>query len=238
MGGLLGKIGGDELGSAWSTTLRPLLLYLDPYVAASTDRSTIKIDDLQYGAKPLSLYLLAESSDTLATMFQVYRVTLDVLFATLMRHKPHTFTQRLLFNANELPSYGYMPSLNKNAAIMRKYGVKGFFAAQDLKQLEDIYGPEPDIWSNTDCKIFHATGNDRTAKRVTEGYLGKETVEYLVASEQGRGRRSVSPHRVGRLLLTPEEFGQLDPAQLVVILRGHRPIRMEKYGYDHRKAVA
>ena len=31
MSGLLGKIGsGDELGSAWSTTLRPLLLYLDP----------------------------------------------------------------------------------------------------------------------------------------------------------------------------------------------------------------
>ena len=76
MSGLLGKIGGgDELGSAWSTTLRPLLLYLDPYVAASTDRSTITFDALQYGTQPLSLYLLAESSDTLATMFQVYRVT-------------------------------------------------------------------------------------------------------------------------------------------------------------------
>jgi type IV secretion system protein VirD4 len=239
MSGLLGKIGGgEELGSAWSTTLRPLLLYLDPYVAASTDRSTIKIDDLQYGAHPLSLYLLAESSDTLATMFQVYRVTLDVLFACLMRHKPHTFAQRLLFNANELPSYGYMQGLNKNAATMRKYGMKGFFVAQDLKQLEDVYGPEPDIWSNTDCKIFHATGNDRTAKRVTEGYLGKETVEYLVESRQGRGRRSVSPHRVGRQLLTPEEFGQLDPSRLVVVLRGQRPMRMEKYGYDRRLAVA
>ena len=58
MSGLLGKMGnGDELGSAWSTTLRPLLLYLDPYVAASTDRSAIRIDDLQYGARPPSLYL-------------------------------------------------------------------------------------------------------------------------------------------------------------------------------------
>ena len=239
MSGLLGKIGGgDELGSAWSTTLRPLLLYLDPHVAASTDRSTIKIDDLQYGAQPLSLYLLAESSETLATMFQVYRVTLDVLFACLMRHKPHTFRQRLLFNANELPSYGYMQGLNKNAATMRKYGIKGFFVAQDLKQLEDVYGPEPDIWSNTDCKIFHATGNDRTAKRVTEGYLGKETIEYLVESRQGRRGRSVSPHRVGRPLLTTDELGQLDPSQLVVLLRGHRPIQLGKYGYDHRLAMA
>ena len=115
---------------------------------------------------------------------------------------------------------------------------RGFFVAQDLKQLEDVYGPEPDIWSNTDCKIFHATGNDRTAKRVTEGYLGKETIEYLVESRQGRGRRSVSPHRVGRPLLTTDEFGQLDPSQLVVLLRGQRPIRMEKYGYDRHYTAA
>ena len=41
MSGVLHNIGsGDELGSAWSTTIRPLLLYLDPHVAASTDRST------------------------------------------------------------------------------------------------------------------------------------------------------------------------------------------------------
>ena len=155
-----------------------------------------------------------------------------------MRHKPYTFGHRLLFVANELPSYGYMQAINKNASVMRKYGIKGFFVAQDLKQLEDVYGPEPDLWSNTDCKIFHATGNDRTARRVTEGYLGKETVEYLVESRQGRRGRSVSPHRTGRQLLTTDEFGQLNPSQLVVLQRGQRPIRMEKYGYDHRFAVA
>jgi len=239
MSGVLQNIGsGDELGSAWSTTIRPLLLYLDPHVAASTDRSTINLDDLQYGTAPLSLYLLAESSDTLARMFQVYRVVLDVIFAVLMRHKPYTAVHRLLFNANELPSYGYMQVINKNASVMRKYGIKGLFVAQDLKQLEDVYGQEPELWSNTDCKIFHATGNDRTAKRVTEGYLGKETIEYLVESRQGRGRRSVAPHRVGRPLLTPDEFGQLHPWQLLVLLRGQRPTLMEKYGYDRQYTAA
>lgn len=238
MSGVLTNIGsGDELGSAWSTMLRPLLLYLDPHVAASTNRSTMSLDDLQYGAQPVSLYLLAESSSTLADMYQVYRVILDVTFACLMRHKPNTFMHRLLFVANELPSYGYMQAINKNASVMRKYGIKGLFVAQDLKQLEDVYGQEPELWSNTDCKIFHATGNDRTAKRVTEGYLGKETVEYLVESQQGRGR-SVSPHRVGRPLLTTDELGQLDSSQLLVLLRGQRPMRMQKYGYDRRYVAA
>jgi type IV secretion system protein VirD4 len=239
MSGVLGNLGsGDELGSAWSTTLRPLLLYLDPQVAASTDTSTLDVHDLQYGTGPLSLYLLAESSSTLADMYQVYRVILDVTFAGLMRHKPHTFGQRLLFVANELPSYGYMQAINKNASVMRKYGIKGLFVAQDLKQLEDVYGQEPELWSNTDCKIIHATGNDRTAKRVSEGYLGKETVEYLAASTQGRGRRSLSAHRVGRPLLTPDEMGQLDPAYLLVLLRGQRPMQLEKYGYDRHYQAA
>ena len=53
------------------------------------------------GQKPCR-YLLAESSATLATMYQVYRVILDVTFARLMRHKPYTFGHRLLFVATLL----------------------------------------------------------------------------------------------------------------------------------------
>jgi type IV secretion system protein VirD4 len=236
---MLSNIGsGDELGSAWSTTLRPLSLYVSPLVAASTDRSTINLEDLQYGKKPLSLYLMAPSPRALGRLYPVYRVVLDVLFARLMEHKTGTADHRLLFVANELPTYGYMHTVNKGAADMGGYGIKGFFIAQDLKQLEDVYGQEPDIWSNTDCKIFHATGNDRTAKRLSEGYLGKQTVEYLVESRQGRGRRSVAPHRVGRQLLTPDEVGQLESGHLIVQLRGRKPILMEKYGYDRHYSAA
>jgi type IV secretion system protein VirD4 len=242
MSGLLGNLGsgGDEQGSAWSTTMRPLLLYLDPYVALSTDTSTIRLDDLQYGRQALSLYLLAESSHTLAQMYQVYRVILDTTFAVLMRHKPETYAHRLLVVANELPSYGYMQAINKNSSVQRKYGIKGFYIAQDLKQLEDIYGPEPELWANTKCKLFHATGNDRTAKRLSDGYLGTQTVEYLVASHQGRGRRTVTPHRTGRALLTAVEVGELAPEKVIVHLGGdgHKPFLMEKYGYDRSYGAA
>jgi type IV secretion system protein VirD4 len=240
MSGLLGNLGsgGEEQGSAWSTTMRPLLLYVDAQVAASTDTSTLRLDDLQYGPQVLSLYLLAESSQTLAQMYQVYRVILDVTFAVLMRHKPETYAHRVLFVANELPSYGYMQAINKNSSVQRKYGIKGFYIAQDLKQLEDVYGQEPELWANTKCKLFHATGNDRTARRISEGYLGKQTVEYLVESQHGRGQRSVTPHRTGRELLTAVEVGQLPPEKVIVQLGEHKPFLMDKYGYDRRLAMA
>ena len=58
----LSNITGDrELSSVWSTAIRPLVLYNDPLIARSTDTSTFALEDLQYGAAPLSLYLVAPS---------------------------------------------------------------------------------------------------------------------------------------------------------------------------------
>lgn len=239
MSRLVSNIGSDEeMGSVWSTTLRPLMLYLDPYVAASTDTSTVELDDLQYGPTSLALYLLAPSPRALTRLHPIYRVIVEVAMARLMEHKPGTYRQRLLVSANELPSYGYIHAINKGAADMGSYGIKGWFIAQDLKQLDDIYGEDSDLWTNTECKLFHTPANDKAAKRISDNFLGKETVEYLVASQQGRGRQTLTPHRVGRPLMTTEEVGQLDPAQLIVVLRGQRPMLMQKYGYDRRFLAA
>ena len=41
--------GERELGSVWSTAIRPLILYNDPLIAASMDTSTLNLHDLQYG---------------------------------------------------------------------------------------------------------------------------------------------------------------------------------------------
>jgi type IV secretion system protein VirD4 len=230
---------GEELGSVSTTTIRPLLLYADPYVAASTERSTIDIEDLQYGPCPLSLYLLAPSPRAVSRLYPIYRVILDVVFARLMEHKPQSYTHRLLFVGNELPTYGYSQSLNKGAADMRDYGMKGFFIAQDIHQLDETYGSESDIWSNTACKLFHAPANDKSAERISRNFLGDQTVEYLVASDQGRGRRTVTPHRTGRKLLTTDEVAGLKPSQLIGRVAGcEHPILFDKFGYDPRLAGA
>jgi type IV secretion system protein VirD4 len=156
-----------------------------------------------------------------------------------MEHKPQSYTHRLLFVGNELPTYGYSQSLNKGAADMRDYGMKGFFIAQDIHQLDETYGSESDIWSNTACKLFHAPANDKSAERISRNFLGDQTVEYLVASDQGRGRRTVTPHRTGRKLLTTDEVAGLKPSQLIGRVAGcEHPILFDKFGYDPRLAGA
>ena len=228
------NITGDrELSSVWSTVVRPLSLYADPLIAASTDTSTLRLEDLQHGTQPLSLYLLAPSTRSLERLHPVYRVIVDVAMERLMDRAVTAYKHRLLVCADELPAYGYMHALNKGAGDMAGYGIKGFYVAQDLDQFEGTYGETNTIWGNTDTKLFHAPANEQTAERISRSLLGPATVSSPVASRQGFfGQSSVSFQVVERPLLTPDEVQSLDPALLLVRRTGAKPMRLAKLGYN------
>ena len=231
------NITGDrELSSIWSTAIRPLSLYADPLIAASTDMSTLALDDLQRGPQPLSLYLLASSTRDLERLHPVYRVVVDVAMHRLMDRPVTAQVRRLLVCADELPAYGYMHSLNLGAGDMAGYAIKGLYVAQDLDQFEEVYGAKNTIWGNTDTKIFHAPANDRTAERISRYLLGAATVESPIASRQGfLGPGSVSYQVVERPLLTADEVQSLAPDHVLVRRTGAKPMRLAKLGYDPTK---
>jgi type IV secretion system protein VirD4 len=234
----IANISGDrELGSIWSTAIRPLILYNDPYVARATDTSTLNLRDLQHGPVPLSLYLLAPSpADVSTRLYPVYRVVIETAMRVLMERKgqaqPEDYQHRLLLCLDELPIYGYIPTLDGQVATIAGYGMKGFFIAQDLPMFEHTYGEENVIWGNTDLKLFHAPANDLTAKRISENFLGRMTVEMPVIS-QGRGGRTVSLQHTSRALLTPDEVQDLDPSLGIARLSGEglKPFLFRKMGY-------
>jgi type IV secretion system protein VirD4 len=231
-------ISGDrELGSIWSTAIRPLILYNSPYVAASTETSTLDLRDLQFGPEPVSLYLMAPSPAAVKRLYPVYRVIVDVALTQLLERvghgKPEDYTHRLLLALDEFPTYGFIPTIDAEVATMAGYGIKGWFLAQDIPQLDETYGEDAPIWGNTDCKIFHSPANDTTARRISENFLGEQTVEYAVVS-QSKGGGTMTPHRVSRALLTPDEVQMLPPHQGLAHLsgRGLRPFLFEKVGFD------
>ncbi len=233
------NISGDrELSSVWTTAIRPLVLYSDPMVAASTDTSTLALEDLQYGGAPLSLYLIAPSPMALERLHPLYRVILDVAMTRLMEHPVRTWHQRLLVCADELPWYGYTRAIDKGIAVMAGYGIKALLGTQDLPALEEVYGPHTALWGNTDLKIFHAPTNDLTAKRISENLMGRGTIDHPVESRQAGllGRRSVSMQHVARALLTTNEVMELDARLEIVRLSGIKPIVCEKVDYRTDRA--
>jgi len=233
------NISGDrELSSVWTTAIRPLVLYSDPLVAASTDTSTLDLQALQYGQGALSLYLVAPSPMALDRLHPLYRVILDVAMTRLMEHPVRTWQHRLLVCGDELPWYGYTRAIDKGIAVMAGYGIKALLVTQDLPALEEVYGPHTALWGNTDLKIFHAPTNDLTAKRISENLMGRGTIEHPVESRQAGllGRRSVSMQHVARALLTTDEVMELDPHMEILRLSGIKPIVCEKVDYRTDRA--
>jgi type IV secretory pathway TraG/TraD family ATPase VirD4 len=150
------NITGDrELSSVWTTAIRPLVLYSDPLVAASTDVSDLSFDDLRYGTRPLSLYLIAPSPLELERLHPLYRVILDVAMTQLMERKVRTWHYRLLNCCDELPWYGYSRVVDKGIAVQAGYGQKDLLVTQDLESLWEVYGAHTAIWGNCHVKVFH-----------------------------------------------------------------------------------
>lgn len=178
-------IGDRELSSVWSTTIRPLVLYNDPLMAASTDVSDVDLNDLQYDEYPISLYLIAPSPMELERLHLLYRVILDVAMHRLMEHKVRTAKRRLLSVLDEVCWFGYTRAFDKGIAAKAGYGMKDLLVAQDFESLFDVYGQRTAIWGNCKVKVFFAPDNDLTAKRISQNLLGEATVEQPV-THQGR----------------------------------------------------
>jgi type IV secretion system protein VirD4 len=228
------NISGDrELSSVWTTAIRPLVLYSDPGIAASTDRSTLHLDRLQDGERPSTLYLCAPSPRALTRLHPLYRVILEVLTARLTERKVRQYRWRLLKVLDEAPAYGYCAAIDQGMTSEATYGHKSLVVIQDLDQFHETFGVKTPIWGNCDCKVFHAPANDLTAKRLSDNLLGKGTVSSTGTSRSGGmgGRQQVSTHPVGRPLLTPDELMDLDKPDALVRVSGCKPLRVQKVDY-------
>ena len=236
----LSNITGDrELSSVWSTAIRPLVLYNDPLIARSTDTL-----DLRAGGSPVWRDAAdAVSGGAVAAgahrLHPLYRVVLDVAMARLMEHKVRTWQHRLLLCADELPAHGYIHAIDQGAADMAGYGMKGLFVAQDIEQVEEVYGEKNNLWGNTEIKVFHAPTNDLTAHRIADRLMGEGTVSNPTEQHQGGllGRRSTSYGHVGRAMVTHDEMMEL-PAHLQIIrMKGLKPILATKIDYRTRSRL-
>ena len=101
-------------------------------------------------------------------------MVLDVAMARLMEHKVRTWQHRLLLCADELPAHGYIHAIDQGAADMAGYGMQGLFVAQDIAQVEEVYGEKNNLWGNTEIKVFHAPTNDLdVAHRIADRLMGE-----------------------------------------------------------------
>ena len=81
---------------------------------------------------------------------------------------------QLLMMLDEFPALGRLDFFESALAFMAGYGIRAFLIAQSLNQIDKAYGEYNSILDNCHVRIFFATNDERTAKRVSDS-LGTAT---------------------------------------------------------------
>ena len=197
----------------WDTAQDALDLFSDPAIAAITQRSDFRLTDLQFGARPMTLYLGAETPEDLGYLYPLYRMLLQSTYRVLTTA---TGEQRrpLTMLLNEFAQLKWMDILERAPAHSRSARIWFIFVVQDLEQLFNTYGHETELWGNLGVKLFHAPStHDKTGERLSR-MLDHQTIS--VTSYTESERRSRTHHAAGRDLLTMSEVMGLGPEQVLV----------------------
>ncbi|KPM17656.1 conjugal transfer protein TraG [Citromicrobium sp. JL31] len=226
----------NERSGVLSTAMSFLSLYRDPVVARVTSRCDWRIEDLVFGTRPTTLYLVVPPSDISRTkplvrlvLNQIGRRLTEKLNTDRRRH-------RLLLMLDEFPALGRLDFFESQLAFMAGYGLKAFLIAQSLNQIEKAYGQNNAILDNCHVRVSFATNDERTAKRVSDA-LGMATEMRAMKNYAGHrlspwlGHLMVSRQETARALLTPGEIMQLPPDDEIVLVSGAPPIRGKKARY-------
>ena len=133
-----------------------------------------------------------------------------------------------------LSLFGQIPQFTKKLATMRKYEISCTVVLQNLAQIKSMYDKDwGSIVGNCDSILLLGSSEYETQEYFSKK-LGKTTIDTRNSSisHGGRGSTSLSTQQAGRELMLPEEIGQMDDSECILIIRGIYPFRGLKYQYD------
>lgn len=222
-------------------------IFMNPLVKRIT--STPGIDLASLAREKTAIFCVTSDQDS----------TYDVLAATLVSM---TFIKTVRFAdsqpdrmcivpiefiLDEMPSIGEIPDMGKKLATARSRDIGVTMIFQNLPQMQKRY-PQTD-WENllSGCDYRIMLGcNDTTTSNYFSELTGMATIEVSTerktlgtirltdytpqyAESKGEGQRPV---------MFEDEVRRMDDTQLLLIVRGKKPIRLKKFGYyNHTEAL-
>jgi type IV secretion system protein VirD4 len=129
-----------------------------------------------------------------------------------------------------------LPILQEALGYVAGYGIRMFMLAQDITQIEEIYGDKQAVDSGAATRIAYAPNKIETAEKLAR-MTGKTTITEEKASHSKDvigikgGSISLSTDKIGRDLMMADEFMSLNYFDMVVFVAGQPPIYGRKAFY-------
>ncbi|HEX6369777.1 MAG TPA: type IV secretory system conjugative DNA transfer family protein [Longimicrobium sp.] len=142
---------------------------------------------------------------------------------------------------DEFANLGKIDAVRRGVSLVGGYGIRWWMIVQDLQQVEDVYGKAwGTMFANASVKQLFGTSDLRTAKELSE--LTGDTTVYSDSGNAGKSLdsagwigkgKSISDgmSEKGRKLLLPDEVLGMPPEKQLLLVRGHRPLYVDKLNY-------
>lgn len=179
-------------------------------------------------------------SDTDSTFDFLAGLFFSFLFIKLTRYADYrggTGEKHVYFLLDEFPNIGAVPDFTKKISTMRSRGLHCSVIFQNIAQLKNRYPNDAwqEIIGNCDSRLFLGGTDIMTAQFVSD-LLGEATVKDVSHRKKAGldgvfdfGDVSISAKP--RKLLKPDEILRLEHQNAILLLRGQKPLLIEKMDY-------
>lgn len=227
------RVGNDKTKQSIAISLVSKLSHFDsPNMQRLTTTNNISFEDL--GKKKTALYVISPDSHStynyILTIF--YGQLLQRLYAQADRNGG-SLDEQVYLLLDEFANIGKIPDFNQKLSTSRSRGISMSIIVQSIDQLIDLYKDlYENILANCDTHIFLGSQSIKTCEYISKS-LGQQTIKYESKSfskENGESKKGVSysEQTQGRELMTVDEVKRLPMDELILIVRGLKPIRAKK----------
>jgi type IV secretion system protein VirD4 len=230
---------GNEASGVLSSMMTQLFLFRDPTLAANTAVCDFSLDDFTRQDRWTSLYIvLSPGEEEYLRPFLRMFLRLALQRWLEMGAHPHRITLLL----DEFTSWGRVPFLASNLAVLGGRGIRTLLAVQNIPQLDETYGRADVITEQCKVRLYFAANGQRTAGEISR-QVGSGTATTLQESHRADGwswamadSRTQQHQQHARPLLTDAEAMQIPDDRVVILVAGHPPIWGQKVQYyTHRR---
>ena len=201
----------------------------------ATLTSTDELDLQSLGEKKVALFAIIPDNDTSFNFLVsiLYTQLFQQLFFVADHKHGGALPVHVHFLMDEFANVSLPDDFDKILSVMRSRGVSVSIILQNLAQLKALFEKQwESIVGNCD-EFVYLGGNEQSTHKYISELLGKETIDTRTSSQsKGRnGSYSQSFQQTGRELMTPDEVLRLPLDQALIILRGQKVLKVEKYDY-------
>lgn len=198
--------------------------------------------ELPAGEKCAYFCITSDQHKTFDFIAVLFYTMLFIRLVGVARREPSQRAKKTIkFILDEFPNIGQIPDFCKKISVVRSAGLDLMVMFQNIAQMQNRYpnGQWEEILGC--CDTFLCLGNtDETTQKYISNRTGIATINVKTESHEYDNQKPYlnqdtdqkENSSVGkRNLLTPDEVGALKNTELLVFLRGQRPLKLKKFDF-------